>query len=340
MNWLKQNSLVLSIILAVVMGWLTPEWGAKNGHLQSQILIKVGVVLIFIAQGLSLSTRAMIEGIKFWPLHLFTQFWIFLGIPLIALGGLALSGDLLSEGLKMGLFFLAILPTTVSSAVALVGQAEGNVAGSVFNTVFANLAAIFILPAWLLWYQTNLTGTQIDIWPILIQLIFLLLLPFLIGHLARPLVAKYDKKIKAFTKPMNQWIIAFMVYAAFATSFRDQVWAEVGTQTALSGAMVGICLLLSASVTIAVVARWAFKAYVNRVTAFFTGSQKSLAVGIPYAAAFFTTVPEGVHSSFTQSVIILPLLFYHPLQLLLGSLVIRFRNTAFGAPTTSTQPQP
>lgn len=87
MSWLKRNSLILLIMIALFMGWLTPDWGAKNGYLQSQFFIKAGVILIFFLQGFSLSTKTMIEGLKFWPLHLFTQFWIFIGIPAIALIG-------------------------------------------------------------------------------------------------------------------------------------------------------------------------------------------------------------------------------------------------------------
>ena len=330
MGWLKRNTLILLILAALVMGWLTPEWGAEGGRLHSEVLIKIGVLLVFFFQGFSLSTRSLIDGIKFWPLHVFTQLWIFIGIPCVALLGLHFAGNALSDGEKLGLFFLSVLPTTISSAVILVGHARGNVAGSIFNTAFSNLAAVFIMPIWIVWYQNNLSGVEIDGWTVFLNLVKLLLLPFLTGHLCRPFLPHWEQGILRISKTANPWIIGFIVYAAFATSFRDQVWVQVGSEVAIKSLITSMLLLLIVSVVVCMSARLAFKDASNRIAAFFTGSQKSLAVGIPYSVAFFSTLSVVEDPSLRQSIIILPLLFYHPAQILLAGIFLHFQTFFFG----------
>ena len=339
MSWLRRNSLILLILAALVMGWLTPEWGANGGRLHSELLIRIGVLLVFFFQGFNLSTRSLIDGIKFWPLHLFTQFWIFVGIPCIALMGLYFAGDALSDGEKLGLFFLSVLPTTISSAVILVGHAGGNVAGSIFNTAFSNLAAVFIMPAWIVGFQSNLSGVEIDGWAVFLNLVKLLLVPFLVGHLSRPFLHRWEQGILRASKIANPWIIGFIVYAAFATSFRDQVWVQVGSEVAIRSLVASVGLLVVVSMLICSSARLVFKDASNRIAAFFTGSQKSIAVGIPYSVAFFSTLSVAADPSLKQSIIILPLLFYHPAQILLAGIFLHFQNFFFGARITPKDAQ-
>jgi len=330
MSWFQRNSLVISIIAAVILASLTPDWGANGGYLHSQILIKLGVIVIFLAQGFTLSTKALVQGIRHWPLHVFVQFWIFLGIPILSLTGILWFGHLLPAGLRLGLFFLSILPTTISSAIALVSHAEGNIAGAVFNTVLSNLSAVFLLPVWLLCYQSNSGTVEIEIWPVFLKLVQLLLLPFFVGHLSRFFLKRFELRIKKLTRPVNQSIIVFMVYAAFATSFRDKVWTELGPEVTLQAFLAAITLLIFSSLSVWISSRMFFQRAADRISAFFVGSQKSLAVGIPYSVAFFASLPIGSEASLKQSIIILPLLFYHPLQLLLASLMLRFKTRLFG----------
>lgn len=334
MTWIKQNSLIFGILLAVLLGWLTPEYGASHGHLHSQTIVKIGIILIFLSQGFSLSTKEMVSGFKYWKMHLFVQFWIYLGVPAIAMIQLKLAGNHLPDGLKLGLFFLSVLPTTVSSAVALVSYGKGNTAGAIFNTVFSNLSAVLMIPIWLLWYQNSLESIEISFWPAFIKLAKLLLIPFFIGHLSRPILHKWEQSIKRQSKPLNQGIITFIVYAAFATSFRDKVWENVGADIALTGFICGLALLLTVSVFVLLSCRLFFSNPTDRIASFFTASQKSLATGIPFSVAFFSMLSSSTDPSLKQSVVILPLLFYHPFQLLLASIMLRYKAVLFGEKTT------
>lgn len=326
MIFLRANSFVLGLIAAVFLAWLTPEWGGKGGFLHTDVLTKLGVVVIFLAQGFGLSTQSLVKGLSNARLHLFTQGWISLGVPLCVLGALALLGDSLMPELRTALFFLSVLPTTVSSAVALISQAEGDLAGGVFNTVLSNMLGVIIVPAAVVWYTaTTQTSEMPAVWPILRKLCLMLLLPLLVGHFARVPFARWIVPVKAISKPTTQGIICFIVYAAFATSFRDKAWEAVGLSFAFQSFLAASLLLLGVSLLVWMSGRWVLKRPDERVTAFFCGSQKSLAVGVPYAAAIF--IPGVTETD--QSAVILPLLFYHPMQLFLGAALIRFRDRLF-----------
>ena len=326
LNFLRANSFVLGLIAAVILGWLTPELGAKGGTLHTEVLTKIGVVIIFLAQGFGLSSQSLVKGLSNARLHLFTQGWISLGIPLVVLGALALVGQTLPPDLRTALFFLSVLPTTVSSAVALISQAEGDVAGGVFNTVLSNMLGVLIVPAAVVWYTaTTQSGDMPAVWPIFKSLCLMLLLPLLLGHIARVPFRKWIVPVKTVSKPTTQGIICFIVYAAFATSFRDKAWESVGLAFAFQAFLAALFLLIGVSFLVWLTGRWVLKKPEEQITAFFCGSQKSLAVGVPYAAAIF--IP-GV-SETDPSAVILPLLFYHPIQLFLGAALLRFKSKLF-----------
>lgn len=313
---------------AVVLGVLTPSWGARGGHLHSEWLTKAGVFVIFLVQGLSLSTEALRRGLSQGRLHLFTQTWIALGVPLVVLAARFLSGGAGGDALWSGIWFLAVLPTTVSSAVALISHAEGNVAAGVFNTVCSNLLAVLLVPAWVLTYEAASGAAMPALWPIFRQLLLLLLLPFAIGHALHRIWPAGPRLLKPWSRPITQTIIVFMVYAAFANSTADAVWERVGWAHSLRAAAAAAGLLAVVSALILWSARRVFREVPDRIAAFYCGSHKSLATGIPFALAIFGTTADG---SERVGLIILPLMFYHPMQLLLGAVLGKARERVFGS---------
>lgn len=330
MQGFRQQSLTLSLLAAVLLSALTPDWGARGGHLRSEVLIWVGVVIIFLSQGFLLSRSALLKGFASWHLHLLSQAWMFLGMPLLALLGLALAGDSLAPGIRIGVFFLSILPTTIASAIALIAHAKGNIGAAVFNTVFANLFAVVMVPLWLVATQITEAPHTLPLGSTLRQLTLLVLLPFACGQLIRIWLHPFESAVARFARPLQQCIIVFMVYAAFATSFQEQVWEKVGAWIALQALFAAVLLLLVASAFILVSIRVLFFNPTDRIAVFFLSSQKSLAVGVPFAIACFSSLPDSPTASEQLSVILLPLLFYHPLQLMFAGIILKYRTHLFG----------
>lgn len=310
---IRDNGFILCLILMVPLAWLLPEAGRTGGWLRSEQLIKAGVFLIFLTQGLSLPTEELARGLRQWRMHTFVQTWNYLWTPFLALVLVTAATPLLNEPLRAGFLFLAVLPTTVSSAVVFTAAADGDVPASLFNTAFSNLLSVIVVPAWcLILFAT--AGELPPVGPMLAQLSLLILLPTLLGQVLRPFSSGVLPFLRPFFKPISNAIICFAVFAAFANSFHDAVWGETGWAAALIAALGASTLLALTSFFVWRTARRLFTAPGQRAAAFFCASQKSIATGVPMAAIIFST-----DAATELSLVLLPLLFYHPLQLVLAS---------------------
>ncbi|MCC5804907.1 MAG: bile acid:sodium symporter [Opitutales bacterium] len=312
----RDNGFILCLLLMVPLAWLLPEAGRTGGWLRAEYLIKAGVFLIFLMQGLSLPTEQLLRGVLHWRLHAFVQSWNFLWAPVLGLVFVTAAAPFLNDPLHTGFLYLAILPTTVSTALVFTGAARGDVPGALFNTALSNVLAVLIVPAWcLILFATG--GDLPPAGPMFVQLSLLILLPTLLGQAVRPFFGKVLPAVRSWFKPVSNGIICFAVFAAFADSFHNAVWERTGwaaTGAAFAGVVVFLALV---SVLVWRTARLAFASKETRIAAFFCGSQKSIATGVPMAAVIFS---DGMATEL--SLILLPLLFYHPLQLVLGSFLV------------------
>jgi len=319
-DWLKKNWFMFGLVAAVFLAWMFPEPGARGGLLQSENTTRLGVVLIFFFQGLTLSMAAIRDGLMQWRLHIFVQAFIFVLIPLAALAMIITTHPLLSQDMRTGFFFLAVLPTTIATSVAYTFMTNGNVAGAVFNSSLANVAGILITPLWVsAWLQAG--GVPIPLGQLLLDISLLLLVPFVAGQILRPFVYRVADALKKTFSTTSSLIIVFIVYAAFCNSWKDGIWEEEGTAAALTagaGSIVFLALVLGLVVLGIRLFRFNHK---NAMAALFCAPQKTMAAGVPMANLIF----EG-HSGL--GVILLPLMFYHLLQLLVGGMLVTRINAA------------
>jgi sodium/bile acid cotransporter 7 len=101
------------------------------------------IVLIFFFSGLLLEADQMRAGLRDVKGTLTALSIIFLVSPLTAI----LTGLLpLDTGIKMGIFLVAVMPTTLSSGVVMTGTAGGNMAHALVITIVSNGMAVFSIP--------------------------------------------------------------------------------------------------------------------------------------------------------------------------------------------------
>ena len=318
MNFLKKQSVLLGVLGAVLLGWLFPEWGASGGYLRSEIVTKVGVVIIFFLQGLGLPYEKFREGVADIRLHFFSLGWNFLLAPLLGIAFAALGAFWLPQEVTWGLLYVSVLPTTIFSAVAFVAMAEGNVAGAIFSTALSNIAGVFITPLWVSVLIIAGSPVDFDLGSMLGKLFVLIVLPMVAGQALHGLAEPLLSKLKPITKPLNAWIINFMVFAAFANSMQSDAWGQFSVHTLLI--LVALTLAFLGIVSGLV---WWSSGLVgmsrdSRIAAFFCGSQKTLAAGVPMATTLFAGLP--IEESL--GILLIPLLIYHPSQLILASIVL------------------
>ncbi len=294
---------------ATLLAWLFPGPGASGGWLHPELLTKGGIALIFFLHGVALSFAALKAGTLRWPLHLVVQTSTFLFFPLLGLGLIALLGDRVSADLRLGFFYLCALPSTVSSSVALTGAARGNVAAALFNATLSSLLGVFLTPLWVTLVLKS-SGQDPPLGPVMLDLVLWLMLPLVLGQLCRPLLGRWATQHKSRINRADRATILVLVYTSFCDSFQQGVWSNHGWWTvALVVGLAGLLFTIVMLATGLASRGMAFPAE-DRIAAMFCGSKKTLASGVPMARLIF-----GAHPGI--GLILLPIMIYHPLQLVI-----------------------
>ena len=304
----KFDWFLTGMVLAMVLAWLVPEPGAAGGWLRPELLTKAGIALIFFLHGVALSFPSLKAGALNWRLHLLVQASTYLMFPLLGFLAVMLLDDRVPAGLSLGFFYLCALPSTVSSSVAFTSAARGNVAGAVFNATLSSLLGVVLTPLWI-GVVLKTAGQALDYGPVIFDLFRWLILPLVLGQLARPLIGVWVQRHKAKIGLADRATILVLVYTSFCDSFTQGVWAN-NALLMLVGVGLGSALILAAAIG---VTTWSARALgfsaEDRITAIFCGSKKTLASGVPMAKLIF-----GAHPAI--GLILLPIMVYHSLQLL------------------------
>lgn len=311
---LKKHTFTLWLLVAVVLAILVPGPAAPGGWLHASLLTKLGIAVIFFLQGLSLPTSELAEGYQPKRLHVFILGWNYLIFPVLT--GLLLlpMGLLLDEAFLLGFWLLAILPTTVSSAVAFTAVSGGHTSKAIFATVLSNLLAVLIVPTVAAAYFAAGSDISIPLGPLLSKLAMLIVAPLIVGQILRKVIPEVSAKVSKKTKPWGNWIIIFIVHAAFAKSVSSGFLESISPADFISVLLGTLVLLVAVSASV-----WFSSVLIRpddreRITAFFCASQKSIATGLPMATMIFAAIPEPINSAAA----LIPLMCYHPLQLVLA----------------------
>lgn len=298
---------LLGLVVATALAWLLPEPGARGGVLHAELLNKLGVALIFFLHGLTLSFAALRAGVLLWRLHLLVQLATFLVCPLFGLLGWWLWGAHFSPALRVGLFYLCALPSTVSSSVAMTAAAGGNVPAAVFNATLSSLLGVVLTPLWLS-FVLGAQGGSLPLGHVILDLVTWLILPLTVGQLLRPLFGVWASRHKSRLGVIDRATILLLVYTSFCDSVLSGVWRGNGAGTLSFTFLFSCALLMLMMIGVGAASKALDFAYPERAAAIFCGSKKSLASGVPMARLIF-----GAHPGI--ALILLPIMIYHPLQL-------------------------
>jgi sodium/bile acid cotransporter 7 len=309
-TWLRTNSFLLGLAAAAALAFVFPEPGAHGGWLRPDLLTNVAVAMILFLQGWSLPFEKVREGAANWRLHAIVQAFTFVVFPLAGLGLNLLFPTVwptLPPALRDGFLFLCVLPSTVSSSVVFTAVARGNVPGALFNAAFSNVIGVLLTPV-LVHLLMRTTGTSAPMGPMLLKVTALTLLPFAAGALLRLRVAAWIDARKAWVTRLSNGAVLFMVYTAFCDSVQAQVWQRQGASVTLLTAAWVTVLFVGMSALIAASCRALQLGREDFIAGYFCAVKKTLAMGVPLAALIFGACGD-------LSLILLPILFYHALQL-------------------------
>lgn len=320
---------VLLLFLSIFLAWCAPGIGSGVGPLSLSSLAHWGISLIFFFYGLRLDGARIREGLANGRLHLLVQAASFVLFPLLVLAVIEPFGLISDDApfktiggaLWLGIFFLAALPSTVSSSVVMVNMARGNVPAAIFNASLSSLLGVFITPLWMRLYVTAETGGT-ALGETILSLVVQVIVPVALGvTLNRPLgwfSKKYDHALRLF----DQSVILMIVYTSFCHSFAEEMFTglSAGVLTLLSAGMVA--LFFAVYFLLALLCRLLRFNRGDTITALFCGSKKSLVHGTVMSAVLLAD-PK------LAGLLILPTMLYHALQLVIvGVLAKRFQRSA------------
>jgi len=310
---LFRDPFLWGLLVAVVIATVATDLGRSGGILGLDQLINVGIAVVFFLHGMGIPRQQLIKGMTRWRLHVLVQSCTFIIFPLLGVVLWFSLQGLLPPHLILGFFFLCALPSTISSSVAMTAIARGNVPAAVFNATLSSLIGILLTPL-LIGLVASTSGISLSFSDAVVDISRLLLLPFLFGQLLSPWLGHWFAQLKPITSKVDKGVIIMLVLITFSDAVASGLWRDYGVDLLLITA--GLCLLLMAivfSVSGFLARRFGFNRE-DEVVAVFCGSKKTLASGVPMATVLF-----GAHPSL--GLIVLPILFYHQLQLILAAIL-------------------
>lgn len=315
-RWFKAlDFFVPGLFLMVILARLYPGPAVHDGPVTLHLVKDIGVTLVFLFYGLRLNPSKFRQDLGNWKLHLLIQATTFILFPLLILPFMPDTGLNNSHLLWLGFFFLAALPSTVSSSVVMISIARGNVPGGIFNASVSSIAGILITPFWMS-VVLSMEVNALHVTGVVGEILARILLPVLVGVGLNRFFGDWARRNVATTKLFDQATILLIVYLSFGTTFYEDLFESTRVINL-------IVIVLSCATLFGVVFGFLYLATKkmkfnreDRITALFAGSQKSLVHG---------SVMAGIIFSGTQALglILLPIMIYHTLQLVISSAIAK-----------------
>ena len=184
---------------------------------------------------------------------------------------------------------------------------------------FPNLIGIVLTPLLVsLAMTTSGSGVQMS-WHSIEAILLQLLLPFVAGHLLRPLIGTFVARNKAVLQIVDRGSILLVVYSAFSAAVVNGIWLILGWRDMAALLVLSALILAIVMGANLLAARMLKLPREDAIVLLFCGSKKSLVSGVPMAGALFAPASVGM--------IVLPLMIFHQLQLFVcAMLAARYRR--------------
>lgn len=310
---IRIDKFVLAIIICVIAAYFLPQLGAADSPVPMDTIGSVGISLIFLFYGLTLSTQAIKNGLKNWRLHLVVQSNTFILFPLIIVIFYPFVKDTSYELTWLSFLFLAALPSTVSSSVVMVSMAKGNLPAAIFNASISGILGILFTPFWMLLFIKQ-TDVVFNFNTIYLQLITEIVIPLILGLLLRKYFGAWALKNKRSLDFFDKSVILLIIYKSFVHSFEERIFSSLS----LIDITLVVVLVIVLFIIIYRLTGWLGKVFgfnhADQITNQFCGTKKSLVHGTVFSEALFGGT--GI-----IGILLLPLMLYHALQLLIISVI-------------------
>ncbi|RAV74951.1 bile acid:sodium symporter family protein, partial [Aerococcus loyolae] len=272
-----------------------------------------GICVVFFLYGLTLAPEKMRAGLAKWRVHIAVQLATFALFPVVVLAALFLTRAWVPEEVQPGFFYLAALPSTVSSSVAMTSLARGNVPVAIFNATLSAFLGVFLTPVLMAWYMKS-TGQSLPLSSVIVKIVLLVLLPTALGQIAHRWLAAWAARNGPWLKLCDRAVILAIVYTSFCASIREGIWSDHDISLVFMMVVASIALFFAIYELMKIPCRLMGLDREDTIACLFCASKKSLATGVPLSKVMFGATPM-------LGLIIAPLMIFHFFQLVIVSVI-------------------
>lgn len=312
----KRHWFLAGIMGAIFFAEIYPELGAKEGPLNPEITVKYGAIsLIFLVSGLSIKLEELLVAVTNVKIHIFIQFFSQVFTPIfVKVLTLFLWMIGVNEWILKGLITVGCMPPPVSSAVILTRTVGGNEAAAVFNSVLGSLIGIILTPFTLLFFLR--TTTLVPVFSTIFQLALTVVAPLAIGQLVC-----FGTDFEASSYPigiLGQIALLFIIFITFCQAFLNQDM-QMNAHDILTTVLLVVLILMFLTWLVFWISSKMMQSFCPEdvIAIIFCCTHKSLTLGIPMLRILY-----GGYAHL--STISLPLLVYHPTQIIMGGLLVAY----------------
>ena len=211
MRLIKQNWFLIALVGICILTLVdvTNTLAGMGKWFKSRGGADVVICTIFFCSGLILKRAEIHAGLRDIRGAVIALVVIFIVAPLAAFNIGLLPLD---PAVRIGLFLVSVMPTTMSSGVVMTGACGGNIAHALLITVVANGLSIVTVPFSLALLLQTVESVPIDKVRMMIQMALLVLLPLLLGLFLRPKKGAFLTSLQKGIPVLNQCLILSIVW--------------------------------------------------------------------------------------------------------------------------------
>lgn len=282
---MKSLYLPVGLIISFIIAWMLP---APGSLLKELGLIPWMVVIIFLVNGYQTNLSELPKDRSFIYALIIGGFISLIVSPFIGLGVSELLA--LPAGIALGIIVKSTVPPTLSTCIVMTQLTNGYPLWALVITVILNIVGVFTIPFMLGFTLESAGNITIEPLPLLKTLVLLVLVPFMVGVIAKR-VSTIDPQNLILQYLPSSCVIA-TVWMALSDS--NELFQNLEVSTLLKIA-VAILLIHFSLMVLSYLTSVGLKLDPGaRLAMLFTISQKTLPVAISVLAALNMPIGEAI----------------------------------------------
>ena len=280
-----KNNFFIALVGTIILAIIFPKFGVFLNNLV--FVSTLCICFMYVGLGITCDITSLTKSFKKAKMHIFTQTFMFIIAPLAGLVIYLIASQFIGYNKSISFFVIACLPTTMTSCIMLTKKYDGDYVSALYNGILAQILAIIMTPLLISIFLKVSFNIILPLNEILTSLICTIIIPFIIGLF----FSKFKNKIGKISSVISFYgifVLLFMNFSALIT--QEEITFQIYEVLQLI-LFTFILALFIMTLVIYLSKLFSFNLE-ERICLIFTGTQKTLGMGIPMALIFFANSIE------------------------------------------------